>query len=416
MRRRAIGAVAVWIAALGFSGFAAGSWSAEWTTEVVLEPGDKLLGGSESTLGLRYATESILWTSGSEFRLDVGYLWQEVAVHACFGAWDAQGIALFGPSTADFLYAQAVVALRLAGVDVDVFWAVLGGAVLGGPADGLAVRLAGRVGGFDIVSIAEFGARVEDEGFRGIDIVHGATGRYRHYATDPVVPGHQVWGEKLSVSGPGFGPVGNARAIAYATADGFDFFAVELGEVDLGIGPIETDLKLIYDVEAKSAAATPTVAIGGGLLCVAPHFGVYSGEQGGEVAGLGLGGVSVTCDWNGVAVRSLTVLDAGRFVITTEESGSIIESIDDALENGDDYYADYCELLSIAAVWGSGCGGVNRVVASTYFSSGGASAFVWAMGSVEASVRLSTGIDVSVELALAEGGLDCLGVGLTLRW
>ncbi len=413
---RAIGVGAIGIALLALSGIAAGSWSAEWTAGIALEPGVTLFGGSGSTLGLAYESGPVLWTSDSELRLDVGYLWQEFGVHACLGAVDAQGAALFGPSTTDFLYAQAIVALRLAGMDVDFFYAVLGNAVLGGPADGLAIRLAGWVGGLEIVSIAECGARIEDEDFRGIDIVHGATGRYRHYATDPVVSGRGFTGEKLSVSGLGFGRVGNVRAIAYATADGVDFFAVEFENVDLGIGPIETDLKLAYDIEASRATATPTVAIGGGLLCVESYLGVYFGAQESEVVGLGLGGVAVACDWNGVAVRTLTVLDAGRFVITTEESGSIIESIDDAVENGDEYYADYRELLSIESIW-TGCfGGANRVLANTYFGGEASSAFDWAMSSVEACVGLSAAIDLSVELALTADGLDGLRAGVTLRW
>jgi hypothetical protein len=416
VKRRAIGAAVVCVAALGLAGFAEGAWSAEWTAGIALEPGGAFLGGCESVLGLGYATESVFWRSRSEFQLGAGYLWQEFGVDARLGACDVQGAALFGPSTTDFLYAQAIAALRLAGMDVGLFYAVLGNAVLGGPADGLAVRLAGRVGGLEIVSIAEFGARIEDEDFRGIDIVHGATGRYRHYATDPVVSGRGFTGEKLSVSGLGLGRVGRVRVIAYATVDGFDFFAVLLEEVDLGIGPIETDLKLAYDIQASRATATPTVAIGGGLLCVESYLGVYSGAQEWEVAGLGVGGVAVACDWNGVAVRSLTVLDAGRFVITTEESGSIIESIDDAVENGDEYYADYRELLSIESIWTGCCGGVNRVLANTYFGGAATGAFDWAMSSIEACVGLSAAIDLSVELALTADGLDGLRAGLTLRW
>ncbi len=383
---------------------------------MALEPGGALLGGSEPTLGLAYATESVLWSSRSEWRLDVGYLWQEFGVRACRGALDAQGVALFGPSTTDFLYAQAVVALRLPALDVGLFFAVLGSAVLGGKADGLAVRLAGRVGGLEIVSIAEFGARIEDEDFRGIDVVHGATGRYRHYATDPVVPGQGFTGEKLSVSGLGFGRVGKVRVIAYATVDGLDFLAVELEEVDLGIGPIEADLTLAYDITAKRVAGTPTVALGGGLLCVEPYFEAHFGAQEWQVVGLGLGGVAVACGWSGVAARSLTVLDPGRFAITTEEFGSSIESIDDAIENGDEYYAEYWELLSIESAWAGCCGGVNRVLANTYFGREAAGAFGWAMSSVEACVGLSWAIDLSVELALTADGLDCLGAGLTLRW
>ncbi len=416
MVRRTIGVLPVTLALFVLSGFAVELLSAEWTAGVTFDPNVARLGGVESTLGLGCATGPILWTSGSEFRLGVGYLWQEFGVQGPVGAFEVEGDALFGPSTTDFLYAQAIVGLRLAGVDVGFFYAVLGGAVLGGPADGVAVRLAWQVGGFEIVSTNEFGARIEDEEFRGVDIVHGATGLHRHYATDPVVPGQGLTGGKLSVGGLGFGWMESVKAVAYVTADGLELFAAKVEDVDLGIGRIEMDIAFAYDVMAKSVAVTPSVAVGGGLLRAEPHLAVYFEAQEWEIAGIGLGGVALVSTWDGITVRNLTVLDLGRFAITTEEYGSVIESIEDAVENGDEYYVGYWELLSVESIWTGGGGGVNRVLANTYFGGEAAGAFAWAMSAIKACVGLGTAIDLSVELVLTAAGVDCLGAGLTLRW
>ncbi len=415
MGGRTMGMLALGVAFFVLSGLAAVPWSAEWTAGVTLDPGRTLLGGVESRLDLVYATGPILWTSDSEFRLGVGYLWQEFGVRGSVGVSEVQGDILFGPSTTDFLYAQVIATLRLAGADVGFFYAMLSDAVLNGPAAGLALRISGQVGGSEIVSITEFGARIEDEEVDGIDIVHGATGLRRHYATDPVVVGEGFTGEKLSVGGLGFGRVGNVKAIAYLAVDGLEFFAAKLEGVDLGIDGIETDLEFTYDAEAKSIAVTPSVAVGGGLLRVEPHLGVYFGARECEIAGIGLGGVALVSSWDGLTVRSLTVLDPRWFVITTPEYGSVMESIEDAVEDGDEYYPDYWGLLSIEFVW-DGCGGPERILVDTYFGRAQSGVSGWAMGSIEASVELSAVIDLSIDLAVTTCGVDRLGSGVTLRW
>ena len=205
MRERIVVLAALAIALSEPTLVAAGPWLGEWASEVTLDANATLLSGAESSLDLGYATGPILWTSRSEFRLGVGYLWQEFGVRGVVGPFDVECDALFGPSTTDFLYAQAVAGLRIGGLDVGLFCAVLSDAVLGGPAGGVAVRVGGTFGGLEVVSITELGARIEDEEFDGIDIVHGATGLHRHYATDPVVAGRGITGEKVSVSEAGFG-------------------------------------------------------------------------------------------------------------------------------------------------------------------------------------------------------------------
>ncbi|MCX6093265.1 MAG: hypothetical protein NTY63_00360, partial [Candidatus Bipolaricaulota bacterium] len=264
MTRRVLILVVSLVGLLGLNLLAEGPFSADWTAGITFDPNGAFVSGIESTAGLSYETGPVLWTSYSNFQLTVGYLWQEFGVRGYLGAFEIHGNLLFGPSTSDFLYAQAIATLQFAGVDAGFYYACLSDAVLGGPADGFALRIAGSFGGLDIVSITEFGARVEDEDFDGIDIVHAATGLYRHYVTNPIVPGQGFTGEKLSVSGPGFGCIGSLETVLYFTCQGFDFVSFELEDVALGVSWLDFDLEVTYEIQTKSVALTPDVVVAGG--------------------------------------------------------------------------------------------------------------------------------------------------------
>ena len=401
---------------LGLTLVAEGPFSAIWEMGITFDPNGTFVSGIESTADLAYATGPVLWTSYSNFQLTVGYLWQEFGVRGDLGAFAIEGDVLFGPSTEDFLYAQAIMALSIAGVDVGLYYANLSDAVLGGPADGFALRVAGSVAALDIISITEMGARIEDEDFDGIDVVHSATGLYRHYETNPVVPGQGFTGEKVAVGGWSYGCIGDIRTILYFTCTGFDFFAVDLEDIDLGIGWLKTDLLVTYEVQTKSVALTPRIIVGDGLVCFEPYFAVVFGASAWEVDGFELGGLALVCAWNGVTVKDLTVFDPGRFVITTEDYGSRIESLEDAIEDGHEYYADYWELLSIEVVFDGCCGGTNRMLINTYFEEGSGGIFGWGMSYVEASVGLSMDIELSGNMTVSTTGLDALGLGIRLHW
>jgi hypothetical protein len=131
------------IGLLGLALIAAeGPFSADWEAGIAFDPNGTFVSGFESIVDLGYTTGPVLWTSYSEFQLTVVYLWQEFGVTGHFGAFAVQGNLLLGPSTTDFLYAQAIATLPFAEVDVGFYCASLSDAVLGGPADGFALRLA----------------------------------------------------------------------------------------------------------------------------------------------------------------------------------------------------------------------------------------------------------------------------------
>jgi len=414
MTRKISLAVAL-IAAVGLT-LAAGPWSADWTTGITLDPNGTFLSGLESIVDLGYTTEPVIWTSYSEFQLAVGFLWQAFGVTGRLGAFEIQGDLLYGPSTTDFLYGQWIVRMQLGGVDLGFYCAQLSGAVLGGPADGFALRFAGRLGTLDIVSIAEMGARIEDEDFDGIDIVHAATGFYRPYTTDPVVPGQGFTGEKLTLSGPSLGCVGEIGTTLYADQEGFDFVSFELERIDLGVSWLTVDVDLTHELQTKSVALTPQVVLGSGILCFEPYFGIDQGTYPWEIDGITLGGLALVYTWNGVTVKDLTVLDTGRYVITTPEYGTAIEPLADAINRGHDYYADTWELLSIELIGDACCGGEYRMLVNTTFEEGSSGVFGGGMTYAEGSVGLSADIVLTGSMTVSVAGLDSLGMGIVLHW
>jgi hypothetical protein len=416
MTRRVLALAVSVVGLFGLTLFAEGPFSADWTAAITLDPNGTFLSGLESTVDLSYETGPVLWRSYSNFQLTVGYLWQEFGVAGHLGAFEIRGDALFGPSTADFLYFQAVAALRVAGLDMGVYYALLSDAVLGGPADGFAIRVAGSFAGLDIVSITELGARIEDEDSSGIDIVHAATGLYRHYVTNPIVPGRGFTGEKLSVGGWSYACVGDIRTILYFTCCGFDFLSVELDDIDLGIGWLKTDLVVTYEVQTKSVTLEPDFIVGDHVVCFTPYFLLDFGASAWEIDGFELGGLALVCRWNGVTIKDLTVFDPGQFVITTEDYGSAIETLAEAIDGGHEYYADYWELLSVEVVFDGCCGGVNRMLVNTYFGGDPGGIFGWGMSYIEACVGLSAAIELSGSVRVTGAGLYEVGMGIALHW
>ena len=71
----------------------------------------------DSIFTLNYAFCDFVSTSESEFYL-LGYIWQGFGLTGGLGAFDVQADLLFGPSTADFIYAQEIITASIAGVQV----------------------------------------------------------------------------------------------------------------------------------------------------------------------------------------------------------------------------------------------------------------------------------------------------------
>jgi len=163
--------------------------SGTWEANLAIDPSPFSFTELSSTFVVDYTVGGFTGTSNSELSL-AGFIWQGFGVAGALGAFTIQGDLLFGASTADFIYDQLIVTTSIAGIDFGLYWAQLSDAVLGGPADGSVLRMAGSIGNIDIVSYFELGAQAEDtddDTFNGITIYH-ASYDSTHVPVLPVIP------------------------------------------------------------------------------------------------------------------------------------------------------------------------------------------------------------------------------------
>ena len=377
------------------------------------------LGGGLDRLDLGLAVdytlgEVVLSTDGL-LVLPGTWVWQGFTAVGRFGGYGLTTNVLFGPSTTDYLYAEAIVELSIGGIDVAWHAAQLSGAVLGGPADGWALRIAGSVGAMDLVSISEFGARIEDDEFDGITIVHAATGLERHYATDPLVPGQGFTGEKLSLRGLPFF-CAEIDAGLYFTCAGFEYVSFGVRGIEVGAVPWLTfDVDLTFELQSKSLVLMPRLSLGE-VFCVELYTELDWDALTRLLSGIGLYGMELSCELGPVTVRDVVVLDLNRYGITTEAYGGVVERLIDAIEAGHEVYPDYWEMFSIAYHGEGCCGGGFTFLLNVYFDETSTSLFDWAMTYVEAEVPLAGGFSFTLGTVTIPAGVDSLTFGFHLDW
>ena len=412
MTRRILLAGAVVLLLAGLTVLAATPFSGSWNTAVALSPTPFSLSGFSSLLTVDYTLGGLTASSDSDLYL-AGFIWQGFGLTGNLGAFNVKGDVLFGPSTASFLYDQLIVTTSIAGIDLGLYAAQLSGDVLGGPADGSVLRVAGSIGSLRIVNCFEMGARIKDADYHGITIVHTATGLSKTYTTNPLVPGQGFTGDKFTVSGWSFACLSDGSVSLYLTDQGFDSLTLDLSGLKTGLSWLTVDLALTFELQTKSVAVTPALNLGE-VTCIVPYVALR-GDTPNSINGIELYGLSASTTLGNVTLKDVTVLDTGRYGITTQAYGGRIESYADASANGDQIYPNYWELLSIAAT-SSGCGGGNlTVVVNTYFETNG-SLFGWGMTHIECTLPMNQALSLSGLLEVSTAGIDQIGAGGDFRW
>lgn len=410
MIRRALFLAVAAVAVFGSSALASDSFSGAWMSEIVIDTSGPLFETFDSALELRYALGDFVATSRSEIQLS-GWIWQAFGVTEKLGAFDLLEEILFGASTADFLYGQVIMETTVAGVDVGFYAAKLSSAVFGGPEGGCVLRLAADTSAFHVESATEFGATLD-----GITIVHAATGSSEHYTTNPLNAGLGFTGQEIAVSELSFGCVDGIAATLYFTCAGFDSLTLEVAEIQTTLPWLSLDAELRFELQTKSLVVVPHLSLGQ-VACVDLYADLAVSSGGSPaIEGIALYGIGLTCSWNGVTLRDLSVFDLARYAITTPEYGSVIELIADAIEEEHEYYPHYWEMLSIDVELAGCCGGSNHIALYVYFDQAAGSLFDWAMTSVEATVALGASLQVSGGLSIEAGGSSRLSFGLRYAW
>ena len=365
-----------------------------------------------------YSLGEVVLSTDGLFVLPGTWVWQGFSAVGRVGGYALTTNVLFGPSTTDYLYAEAIVELSIAGIETVWHAAQLSDAVFGGPSDGWAVRIAGSVGAMDVVAISEFGARIEDDDFGGITIVHIETGEERHYVTDPAVPGQGFTGEKLSVRGLSFGCV-DLDAALYFTCDGFDYVSFGIVGIDVGgLSWVAFDADLTFEIDEKTLTLEPGLSLGE-VACIEVYAELAWDSSSLSIDGIGLYGIELVCRLGPVTVRDVAVLNPDtvlpRYVITTEAYGSVIERRVDADEAGHEYYY-YWELLSIAYAGAGCCGGDLTFLANVYFWEHSSNLFGWSMTHIEAAIPLAETLSFTLGMEAYRSGIGSLAFGFRVDW
>ena len=315
-------------------------------------------------------------------------------------------------------------------MELGIYWATLSEAVLGGPANGAVLRLAGSVGGCDIVSLTELGARIRDEEFDGITIVHVDTGLSKSYVTNPLVATQTgsvcvggLTGQKVTISGLSFGCIDDLTTTFYMSClSGFEWVRFEVEGICTGLSWLTLDLALTFQLQTKSIVITPSVVLAD-CVCIDTYLDIRTRADDDtlygsftSITGISLYGVEVSYTWQGGTFRALSVLDTGRYVLTTPEYGSMIASLADVVANGYSYYPDYWEMYSIALTQDGCCGGLTGFLVNTYFDKDSTGIFDWALTHVEAEFAINPILFLTGLIELDTAGVNRFGFGFEVGW
>jgi len=387
----------------------AGGLQGELGAELSLLPYLSLDSSLELSRGFGAGTVS----SFTQFSLGT-WVWQEFSGMGSFGPFSWEAHLLFGPSTVDFLYDEAILRTSFAGLELGLYAAQLSDAVLGGPADGAALMVSGELGEMELKSVTEFGATPEE-----IEIFHAGTGLSRTYTTDPRVPGSGLTGEKLSLKGAPLCCGLSSRAELYWTKEqGFEHLKFSLEGVGLWSCPeITADIEVTFELQTKSAVITPEVEVPDVEGCFAPYLSVVTDNKGlnPEIEGITVSALELECDLRNIHFKDLTVLDRCYWAISTEEYRSELVERWCANEEGIQYYTDYWELLSVEAKGPGCCGSEWRALFNTYFGEEGP-LFGWGMSHLKLSIPLGEAISSELLLDVSASGVEELSIKLSLAW
>ena len=415
MKKRILLVLLVSIVSIGLAASAAGELHGRSWLDVAIDP-DVGFTGMDYGLELAYTIGGFTFGADSLFVLPGSWVWQGFTAEGQLGAFGIYATSLFGGDIAKTLYTEAIMTVSMAGIDLALHAALLSADVGGGAAAGAAIRAAGSVGAFGIVSVTELGAQIEDDDFGGITIVHAATGRERHYVTDPRVAGEGFTGQKFTINHFSFCCAEEITATVYFTCAGFDY--ISFGVEDLLISNLSwlaIDAELKFELQTKSLLITPKLVLGD-IACFELYAALDNEVDALSIDGIKIEGISLECQIGPVTVRDVSLFAPCDLALTTERYGSQVLPIADILAQGMDYYPDYWEMFSIAYAGPACCEGEYTFIANTYFSEDSTSLFDWAMIYVEAMIPYGDSLAFTLGIEVAETGLEYLGFGFEVTW
>ena len=382
---------------------------------MVFDPDTATFDALDLELDLNYTSNDVVFLSESVIAYPGTWVWQAFSACGDLGAYAFESSILFGASTAEYLYAEAILSLPIAGISFAFHAAQLSSAVFGGSEGGCALQLSGGIGGFDFVGVTEFGAMIEDAESDGISIIHMPTGLERHYSTDPRPAGGCFTGQKLSLRQANIFCSELVTGTLYISHEGFEFGQIEMEGVDVGFPLISLDTELRFELAEKTFTIAPTVSLGE-LACLEAYGHVDWDVTSLALDAFRLSGLEAILELGPVVIRDVALFDLDKAVLTTAQFGSRVMLIDDVLEAGCEYYPDYWGLLSIAVATDDCCGAPYSFLANAYFEDASSGLLDWAMLYVEASIPLASQLDISFGMDTKPSGIQHIAVGIGVTW
>jgi len=390
-------------------------FTGSWEAEIGLSPQQtQPFTAFQSTLDVGICVGFVTLNSVSDFVID-GWVWEELGLVADVGLLSFDGHMLYDPQTASMLYAEAVVSIN-AGPLVASLYGAMTGAVQTEPVNyGFVLDVKGEVFGgvFTFESATYLGADLSGISFTASGSTADSPLLTKTFLTDPTIdPVTAVFsGQDITFSGTMFGCI-TITSLTSFSAVGFESEQITTEFHNLFGLPLTMTLDLIYEIQTKSYAFTPSMETDFG--CLSLYSTIVSTDD--VITGLEVYGIKLSATIGSATLMSISNLDTTTYVITTPAYGSIVESVVDADAAGDVYYPqDYWEALSLVVGIPPLGSGFSFSV-DTFLSTSDGLLFDWAESRMGITLALGTSISTSTAITVDATGLTGWSLSFRVSW
>ena len=226
---------------LGVAGFATGTFSGEWATDVTVITPQTPTFTLTSVLTVNYTISGWTFGSVSRFSTAAGWHQQDFSADGAIGVFTVTNDLRFVPTTPAFTFLRSTAAVPIAGVDLSSRFLIVEG--------GSGFRLG-------------FSAPVEDE-----ELTFAATAFFGSFAFDtawgtvtPVTHIPEFRGLDVDITMP-FYSTTLTIDVDFVPELGFQDITFDVDAFPLGIPGFTLDLRVVYTLTAKTVTITPGIAL-----------------------------------------------------------------------------------------------------------------------------------------------------------
>ena len=407
--------VTIIVVACGMTAVGGDWFTGSWTAEIGLSPLQTMpFSTFESTLDAGIHVGFMEVASVSDFLFE-GWIWQEFDLTADMGFLVFDGQILFEPQSGSYVYAQGVVSLEFPGFRFSVYGAMVGPTQSESMNYGFVVDLYGEIfgGNMTFESATFLGADLSGITFVATSSSSSSSLLSKTFLTDPTIDTPPICfsGQEFTMTGLALGCIGLTSVTAFDIA-GFESQEVELSFIGLFGIPLTLTLDYVFTTQSSSHVFRPSLETSYGC------FTVYSEilGSGGYIDALAIYGISFEFTLGGATLSSISNLDTTQYVITTPAFGRIVESLEEAIEEGHLYHPpEYWEIVTLTVdVPPAGCGFTFSV--DTFFSASTGLLFDWAQSTMTLQLALGASVTTATSITVDTSGFSYWGISFAIIW